>query len=153
MPIDDAALVNAVVLNGVGGWRVERRAATDFTMPGALRSLERGLRLRLLPEAVLLVVRDERAVGMLELREHLPVRLGHVRAPLELAVDDDRERRALHAADREELRAEPAGGERDEARQRRAPDQVDVLARLAGAGERLGEPVAGRRRPARSPPW
>ena len=34
MPIEDAALVNAVVLNGVGGWRVERRAVTDLTMPG-----------------------------------------------------------------------------------------------------------------------
>ena len=85
------------------------------------------------------MVRGELAVGMLEGGEHLPVGLGHVRAALELALDHDRERRALDAADGQELRAEPAGRERDEARQRRAPDQVDVLARLAGARERLGE--------------
>ena len=85
------------------------------------------------------MVGDERAVGMLELGEHLPVGLRHVRAPLQLALHDDRERRALHAADGQELRAQPAGRERDEPRQRRAPDQVDVLARLTGARQRLGQ--------------
>ena len=78
---------------------------------------------------------------MLEPREHLPVGLRHVGAALELALDDDRQGRALHAADGEEVGAEAAGRERDGAGQRRAPDQVDVLARLAGAGERLGELV------------
>ena len=58
---------------------------------------------------------------------------------LELAVDDDRERWALHSPHRKELRAEPAGRQRHEARERRAPDEVDVLAGLAGTGERLGE--------------
>ena len=62
-----------------------------------------------------------------------------MRAPLELALDDDRKRRALHATDRQELRAEAAGRERHEARQRRAPDQIDVLACLTGAGQRLGQ--------------
>ena len=131
--------MKAVVLNGAGGLRVLRFDSTDLHDARALGVRERGLRLRLLPELVDLVVGGELAVGMLEGGEHLPVGLRHVRAALELALDDDRERRALHAADGQELRAEPAGRERDEARQRRAPDQVDVLARLAGARERLGE--------------
>ena len=136
-PTDDAALVNAVVLNGAGGLRVLRFDSTDLTTPGRLGVRERGLRLGLLPELVHLVVCGEDAVGMLERGEHLPVGLRHVRAPLQLALDDDRQRRALHAADGQELRAEAAGRERHEARQRRAPDQVDVLARLTGAGQRL----------------
>src|SRR2546428_611090 len=82
-------------------------------------------------------MRGELAVGMLEGREDLPVRLRHVGAALELALDDDRERRALHPPDRQELRAEPTGRERYETRERRAPDQVDVLARLARFRERL----------------
>ena len=62
-------------------------------------------------------------------------------AALELALDDQRQGRALHAADGEEVGAEAAAGERDGAGQRRAPDQVDVLARGAGVGEVVGELV------------
>ena len=83
----------------------------------------------------------EGAVGMLEAGEDLPVGLGHVGAALELALDDQAEGRALDAADGEEVGAEPAGCERDGARQRRAPDEVDVLARRAGVGEVIGEVV------------
>src|SRR5688500_11623902 len=35
-PTDEAALVNAVVLNGPGGLRVLRLDSTDFTTPGDL---------------------------------------------------------------------------------------------------------------------
>ena len=76
-----------------------------------------------------------------ELREHLPVRLGDVGAALELALDDQAERRALDAADGEEVGAEAAGRERDGAGQGRAPDQVDLAAGLRGVGERVGELV------------
>ena len=136
-PTDDAALVNAVVLNGPGGLRVLRFDSTDLTTPGDVVLGKCGLGLLLLPELVHLVVRGEHPVGMLERGPHFPEGLGHVRAPLQLALDDDRKRRALHAADGQELRAEAAGRERHEPRQRRAPDQVDVLARLTGAGQRL----------------
>ena len=145
--------MKAVVLNGDGGRRVLRFDSTDLTTPGVLVPASAALRLRLLPELVHLVVCGELAVGMLERGEHLPVGLGDVRAPLELALDDDRERRALHAADGQELRAEAAGRERHETRQRRAPDQVDVLARLTGARQRLGQLDEVGERIARSPPW
>jgi hypothetical protein len=49
------------------------------------------------------VVGDERSVRVIELGEHLPVGLCDVRAPLELALDDDRESGALHTAHGQEL--------------------------------------------------
>ena len=102
---------------------------------------ERRLGLGLLPELVGLVMGLERAVGVRELGEHLPVGIGDVGAALELALDDQPERRALDAADREEVGAEAAGRERDGAGQRRAPDQVDLAAGLGGVGEVVGELV------------
>ena len=138
-PTDDDALVNAVVLNGVGGPARVALRLDGLHDAGAGRAGERCLRLGLLPELVHLVVRRELAVGMLERGEHLPVRLRDVRAPLQLALHHDCQRRALHTADGQELRPETAGRERHETRQRRAPDQVDVLARLTGASQRLGQ--------------
>ena len=83
----------------------------------------------------------EAAVGVLELGEQFPEGFGDVGAALHLALDDQAQGRALHAADREEVGAEAAGGERDGAGQGRAPEQVDVLAGGAGVGERVGELV------------
>ena len=40
-PTDDAALVNAVVLNGAGGLRVLRFDSTDLTTPGLVVSRAR----------------------------------------------------------------------------------------------------------------
>ena len=73
--------------------------------------------------------------------DDLPERLGHVGAALQLALDDQAQGRALDAADREEVGSEAARGARDGAGQRRAPDQVDVLARGAGLREVHGERV------------
>jgi hypothetical protein len=81
------------------------------------------------------VVGLERAIGMLKAGEELPVGLRDVGAALELALDDQGQGRALDAADREEVRAEPSRRQRDGPGQRRAPDQVDVLAGGAGVGE------------------
>ena len=136
-PTDDAALVNAVVLNGVGGLRVLRLDSTDLTTPGEFVFASAALASLSSQNLSTLWCAVNCAVGMLERGEHLPEGLGDVCAPLQLALHDDRESRALHAADRQELRAEATGGERHEARQRRAPDQVDVLSRFAGAGQRL----------------
>ena len=63
-------------------------------------------------------------------------------AALELAVDDQTQRRRLHAADRQVVGAVAVGGQRHEAREDGAPDQVDVL---TGVG-RLGEVEVDRRR-------
>ena len=83
----------------------------------------------------------EGAVRVLEPCQDLPVGLRDVRAALELTLDDQAQGRALHPPDRKEVGAEAARGQRDGAGQRRAPDQVDVLARRAGVGEVEGEVV------------
>jgi hypothetical protein len=108
------------------------RAVTDLTTPGGLGFL---------PEFVDRVVGLEGPVGMLELGEQLPERFGDVGAALHLALDDQAQGRRLDAADREEVGAEAAAGQRDGAGQGRAPEQVDVLAGGAGVGERVGERV------------
>ena len=110
-------------------------------MPGAACPGEGRVDLRPLPEFVDGVVRLEGPVGVLEPGEQLPERFGDVGAALHLALDDQPQRRALDAADGEEVGAEAAGGERDGAGQRRAPEQVDVLTGGAGVGERVGELV------------
>ena len=102
---------------------------------------KRGVGLGFLPEFVDRVVGLEGAVGVLELGEQLPEGFGDVGAALHLALDDQAQGRALDAADREEVGAEAAAGERDRAGQGRAPEQVDVLAGGAGVGERVGERV------------
>ena len=78
---------------------------------------------------------------MLELGEQFPERFGDVGATLHLALDDQAQGRALDAADGEEVGAEAAGRERDRAGQRRPPEQVDVLARGAGVGQRVAQVV------------
>ena len=133
--------MNAVVLKGEGGLRVLRLELTSLTTPGARGAGERRLGLLALPELVRGVMGLEGAVGVAELCEELPVRLGDASAALQLALDDERQRGALHAADREEVGAEAARRQRDGAGQRGAPDEVDVLARGAGVGEVVGELV------------
>ena len=127
----------------VGGRRLARVLARRhrFDRARAGGAGERRVGLRLLPEFVDRVVGLEAAVGVLELGEQFPERFGDVGAALHLALDDQAQGRALDAADREEVGAEAAGGERDRAGQRRAPEQVDVLAGGAGVGERVGELV------------
>jgi hypothetical protein len=84
---------------------------------------------------------------MLEAREELPVGLRHVGAALELALDDQRQGGALHPADREEVGAKAAGRKGDGAGERRAPDEVDVLAGRACVREVVRELVEIRERP------
>ena len=137
----EASVVNAVVLKGVGGLRVLRFELTSLTTPGLLVPASAASASAFSQNLSVSWWASNAPSGCCEAREHLPVGLRDVRAPLELALDDQRQRRALHAADREEVGAEAAGRERDGAGQRRAPDQVDVLARLAGVGEVVGELV------------
>ena len=128
-----------------GRWLARVAARADLLDHArALGARERGVGLGLLPELVGGVMGLERSVGVGEVREQLPERLRHVGAALELALDDQRQRRALDPADGEEVGAEPAARERDRAGQRRAPDQVDVLARGAGVGEVVRELVEVR---------
>ena len=151
--------MKAVVFSGVGGLRVFFRAVTALTTPGPAGPGERLVGFRFLPEFVDGVVRLEGPVGVLELGEQFPERFRDVGAALHLALDDQAQGRALHAADGEEVGAEAAGRERDRAGQRRPPEQVDVLARGAGVGQRVAQVVEvvegaqkflfGRRRVAR----
>ena len=139
---------------GVGGegGRVERgrrlarvAARRDLLHHSGARSRrQRCVGLGAIPELVGRVVGLERAVGVGELRQQLPIWLRHVGAALELALDDQRQGRALHAANGEEVGSEAAGRERHRAGQGRAPDQVDVLARGTGVGEVVREPVEVR---------
>ncbi len=75
----------------------------------------------------------------------LPVRHRDEGPALELALDDEAQRGRLHAADGEVVGAEAIRGQRHEAREHRAPDEVDVLARVRRLGQvevdggRLGE--------------
>ena len=127
----------------VGGRRPARVLARRDRLDraGAGGAGEGAVGLRLLPEFVGRVVGLEAAVRVLELGEQFPEGFGDVGAALHLALDDQAQGGALHAADREEVRAEAAAGERDRAGQRRPPEQVDVLAGGAGVGQRVGELV------------
>ncbi len=73
---------------------------------GVLGRLE-AVRGALLPHAHVLL-----AGGGLELRLHLPVVLGHERVDLEVAPHDHRERRRLHAAERDRRAGRPDAGRR-----------------------------------------
>ena len=136
--------MKAVVLSGVGGLRVLRRELTSLTTPGLGRGRRAPRRPRPSPRTCRSRGGPRRPVGVLELGEQLPEGFGDVGAALQLALDDQRQGRALDAADGEEVGAEAAGGERDRAGQGRAPEQVDVLAGGAGVGERVGELVEVR---------
>ena len=142
----DAEAAGGVGAEG-GGVVGRRRLAGVLTRrhrlhrAGAGGAGERRVGLRFLPEFVDRVVGLEAAVGVLELGEQFPERFRDVGAAFHLALDDQAQGRALHAADREEVGAEAAAGEGDGAGQGRAPEQVDVLAGGAGVGERVGERV------------
>ena len=70
---------------------------------------------------------------------NLPIVLGHKRHALALALDHQGERRRLHAAGRAHVTKAAELGERQIAREHRAPNEVDVLAALAGVGQVLVE--------------
>ena len=74
--------------------------------------------------------------------EQLPVVVGFEGADLALAVDDEFERRRLDAADGDEVLAQLACRQREEAGERRAPDEVDGLTRLPG-GRQVEVDVVG----------
>ena len=149
----DASVVKAVVLSGVGGLRVFFRAVDLLDRAGGLGVGDRCLGLLLLPELVGRVLGDEVAVGMREGGRHLPEGHGLVGAALELALDDQAERRALHAADREEVGSRSAGwpsrpsGSAWRPRSGRCPGGRRRHWRAASRARR------GRRRRARSRPW
>ena len=81
------------------------------------------------------------AARMLEPGEELPERLGDMRPPLQLPLDDQAEGRALHPADRKEVGPVGLGDQRDGAGEGGTPDQVDVLAGAGRVGKRIGELV------------
>ena len=70
---------------------------------------------------------------------NLPIVLGHKRHALALALDHQGERRRLHAAGGAHVAKAAKLGERQVAREHRAPNEVDVLAALAGVGQILVE--------------
>ncbi len=69
----------------------------------------------------------------------LPIVLGHKRHALALALDHQGKRRRLYAAGGAHVAKAAELGERQIAREHRAPDKVDVLAALAGVGQILVE--------------
>jgi len=77
-----------------------------------------------------------------EVREQFPVVLGVEGLDFAFAVDDELQRRRLDAPDRDEVVAELAGRQRQEAGQRRPPHEVDDLPCLAG-GRQVEVQVVG----------
>ena len=69
----------------------------------------------------------------------LPIVLGHKRHALALALDHQGKRRRLHAAGGAHVTKAAKLGERQVTREHRAPNEVDVLAALAGVGQILVE--------------
>ena len=69
----------------------------------------------------------------------LPIVLGHKRHALALALDHQGKRRCLHATGGAHVAKAAKLGERQIAREHRAPDKVDVLTALAGVGQVLVE--------------
>jgi len=114
----------------------------DDRLVGRVERLREDLRDVAVPDAlglVALVVQVEVArlegvaAGLGQVPVQLPVRFGIERFDLSLAVDDQLERRSLHPAHGDEVLAELAGGQREEAGERRAPRQVDHLPGLPAA--------------------
>ena len=70
---------------------------------------------------------------------NLPIVLGHKRHALALALNHQGERRRLHAAGRAHVAKATELGERQVTREHRAPNEVDMLAALAGVGQVLVE--------------
>ena len=69
----------------------------------------------------------------------LPIVLGHKRHAFALALDHQGKRRRLHATGRAHVTKAAKLGERQVAREHRTPNEVDVLAALAGVGQILVE--------------
>ena len=69
----------------------------------------------------------------------LPIVLGHKRHALALALNHQGERRRLHTAGGTHVAKAAKLGERQVAREHRAPNEVDVLTALAGVGQVLVE--------------
>ena len=84
------------------------------------------------------------AGGRLELRVDEPVRLGLERADLLLAAGEDRERRRLHAAERDGAVERRAQADRGRARGVHADDPVGLRARAGGLLEPRRTPSRGR---------
>jgi len=127
----------------------------DDRLVGRVERLREDLRDVAVPDAlglVALVVQVEVArlegvaAGLGQVPVQLPVRFGIERFDLSLAVDDQLERRSLHPAHGDEVLAELAGGQREEAGERRAPRQVDHLPGLPGGGQIEVELVGVRER-------
>ena len=136
MPAPDAALMSAVVLNGAGGLSWRGSALYAVTSAVSTRARSRAVSMASCVSKPPAGVRHlERLAVVLERRLELPVRHGHERAALELAVDHQAQRRRLDAPHREVVRAVAVRGERHEAREHRAPDEVDVLPRVRRLGE------------------
>ncbi len=124
--------------------RVERRRRLVLTWLGLVRGDLGGIHLgagvgrlhRLLRVEAPLGVRDlERVAVVLERGLELPVRDGHERTALELAIDDQAQGGRLHAPHGQVVGAVAVGRQRHEAREHRAPDEVDILPRVRRLGE------------------
>ena len=111
----------------------------DLARRGQLLEHRRGP--GLVGEALFLVERAEALPVGLELDLDHPERLGDEGPALLLPLGDQHQGGRLDPAHAEELAAQPAGGQRDEAGERGAPDEVDVLPGFAGPGQRLGKVV------------
>ena len=70
---------------------------------------------------------------------NLPIVLGHKRHALALALDHQGKRRRLHAAGGAHVAKTAKLGERQVAREHRAPNEVDMLTTLASVGQVLVE--------------
>ena len=151
--------MSEVVLNGTGGSTLRRVFFVSTTVPvvAPATASSDGLRRVLGLEPVGRVRRGERLAAAGERALHDPVVLGDERVALRLAVDDELERRRLDPAGGEDVTERPPRlglvRECQVARQGGAPDQVDVLPRLARLREALGDLVRARRTRARSRPW
>lgn len=117
------------------------RLATAVTVPGGLALDVRVRRLgsRLVREA-------RRGVGDLELLaggftkpSDLPIILGHKGHALALTLDHQGERGGLHATGGAHVAKAAELGEREVAREDGAPNEIDVLAGLAGVSQVLVE--------------
>src|SRR5918994_6896036 len=128
--------------------RAGGRLLLDLRDPGGLRQvLVRSLRRVFLPETPVGVAGNER-LAVFQVRLYLPVRLRDKGAALALTLGDKDEGRTLDATHREEGATVAFRGAGDPAGQRRAPDQIYILARLARRCEvsgNLDELVEGPR--------
>ena len=117
----------------------------DLGLPGQLLEHRRGP--SFVGEALFLVHGGEGLAVGVEVDLHHPVGLGDERAALPLPVGDEHQGGRLHPAHAQERAPQAGSGEGDEARERGAPDEVDVLPGLPSPGQRFGEVVQMREGP------